>query len=184
LPYIENEYIGFCDYNRFLDFNISLEDKGSFISTNLEQFAKMCANYSEENIMKCVQSFDVVLPQKSARKPESMQSSDLLIDIIAENYPEYSAATKKVLSSDEIYAHLVFVMKRELVCEYMEWIFPILEAVEQKINVNSCDLVDIAEISFNIWLTHNIEAKNLKVSETTSVLVDGMLKQQTAPSLF
>lgn len=184
LPYIENEYIGFFHYNKFLDFNISLEDAPPFAKVNLDQFTKMCADYSEENIMKCVQGFDVVLPRKSARKKDQTQNSDLVLNIISENCPEYTESAKKVLSSDEFYAHLIFVMKRELVCEYMQWLFPLLESAEQKLDVNSYDIVDIAENSFNIWLTHNIEAKALKVFETTSVQVDGMLKQQAAPTLF
>jgi len=180
LPYINTLYIGFSQYHRFLDFNLSLDNSTLFSRVQIEEFTEMCAKYSEENIMKCVQDFDVVLPQKGALQSSvaetflqifSQKDLDLISEIIEENYPQYSKVIKKVLSEKSLYTNLVFIMKRELLSEYMEWLFNILPSLETKI---SCKISDVAEILFNIWLNHNIEVKQLRIKETSSIFIEGI----------
>lgn len=188
LPKLDSEYIGFCHYKRFLDFNISSIDRTPFKSIFLLEFKKMFENYTESNILNCIDGYDVVLPQKFLSPmniydlylgSSPKEDIDLALQVLKEIYPEYVDSACKFLSENEIYACLNFVMKKELVNEYMEWIFNILTTLEQRTNwtqytepFNMRTPVNIAEVFFNIWLAYNVKIKNLKILETTSVLVD------------
>lgn len=194
LPKLDSEYIGFCHYKRFLDFNLSPIDKTPFKSIFLLEFKKMFEQYTHHSICKCIKGYDVILPQKFL-SPMSIydlylgsspqKDIDLALDIIKEIYPEYVATANKIMSGSEMYACLNFVMKKELVNQYMEWIFNILNTLEKGTNWSEYDEtpVNIAEVFFNIWLTYNIETKKLKVLETTSVLVDIDIESQLAQLL-
>lgn len=188
LPRLDTEYIGFCLNDRFLDFNILKADDVPFNNTMIFNFKKIFTQYTEENILKLIQNYDVAVPQKFV-SPKSIyelyldsspkEELDLALNILNEIYPEYVDAAQKILRGNELYACLIFIMKKELIAEYMEWIFSILTILEQRIDWNKYDeslnndiFINIAEIFFNIWLCHSINTKGLKVIETTSVLVD------------
>lgn len=183
LPKLNTQYVGFCHYKRFLDFNLSPIDRTPFKTIFLLEFKKMFENYTEWNILNCIRDYDVVLPQKFI-SPISIydlylgsspqKDIDLALDIIKEIYPEYVDSADKIMTGTEMYACLNFIMKKDLVNEYMEWIFSILTNLEQKTEwpQNDETPVNIAEVFFNIWLSHNVKTRKLKVLETTSVLVD------------
>lgn len=193
LPKLTTEYIGFCHYKRFLDFNLS-PIQTPFEEIFLLEFKDMFENYTEENILNCINGYDIVLPQKFLSpisiydlylESSPKEDMDIALDIIKEIYPEYVDSAEKIINGNELYACLNFVMKKDLVNEYMDWIFNILTTLEQrtdwsKSTETSNIPVNIAEVFFNIWLQHNIETKNLKVLETTSVLVDLDVEGQLA----
>lgn len=196
-PKMDTDYIGFCHYRRFLDFNLSFENNANFPVAIILDFQKMFNNYTDENIYKCVKDYDVVLPHKLYFFERTLYEQfielhpqkdiDIALEILDELYPEYSETAKKVMSSSEMYTCLTFVMKRELLLEYMEWNFSILELLEQRTDWSEYSSYEwlrtpafIAERFFNIWLAYNIQAKGLKVLETTSVLVDSDVQAHIA----
>lgn len=199
LPYTDSEYIGFCHYKRFLDFNLSNMSDNNFEEKIIVDFKQMFDTYSEENIVNCIGNCDVLLPNKqtlnsSVYEQYALQYNksdlDLALEILEKLYPEYKNAITKVMSSKEMYNHLVFVMKKDILSEYVEWLFDILFNVEQKSDWNSSEetsnkktAVYIAEILFNIWLEHNIQNNNLQVKNTTGVLVDFDVNAYTAKLL-
>lgn len=181
LPKTDIQYIGFCQYCSFLDFNIHKINVTPFQSTLILDFEKMLKNYTQENIFNIIKDYDVILPQAFALdKPlyedcitQYPQSNiELALGIIKELYPDYSEAITLAMTDNKMYSCFVLVMKRELLKEYLSWIFNILEIFEQKINKQSLSATPpacIAEILFNIWLVHNVKAKNITILNTTSV---------------
>jgi hypothetical protein len=189
LPKTDAEYVGYCHYRRFLDFGITPMEFPPFKPIYMTNFKKIFKKYTEEHILNCIENYDIVLPNKFPIQPNVYEQYikwhpqndfDLAMFIIREIYPEYLDTAIKVISDVEMYTCLQFIMKKELVNEYMEWIFNILFLLEQRTDWNQyVKYLDvrtpafIAERLFNIWLAYNIEKRNLKVLNTTSILVVG-----------
>lgn len=187
VPRATAQYIGFNHYKRFLDFNLTKTKTMPFESTFFLDFKYMFEKYTDENISNCINGYDVIVPQKFITEKSLYElysdsspkkDMDLALNVLGEIYPEYLDTAKEVLLGKELYACLVFVMKKELINEYMPWMFNILDILEQRTNLeeyaktsNIKVAVNIAEVFFNIWLQHNIKTKGLKVLETTSVLI-------------
>lgn len=178
LPKTDVEYLGFSQHCRFLDFNIHKIDSSPFQSASILTFEEMFKNYTQENILSKIEGYDVILPEKFSLGTSIYEDYitqypqndiDLALKLVDEVYPEYINSTKQAMQDNNMYSCLVFVMKKEHISEYLEWIFNLLTIYEQKLN--SIPPICIAEIFFNIWLAHNIKSKNLKILSTTSVYV-------------
>lgn len=197
LPKTKAEYIGFCHYRRFFDFGFTQMPDIPFRPMFLNEFEPLFEKYTEENIMKCIEGYDIILPHKFYfGKPlyeqyiefHPKEDLDLALDIIKELYPEYYSTAQKVMADNEMFMCLNFIMKTKLVEEYMEWIFNILAELEKRNDwskyTNYLDIrvaAFIAERFFNIWLLYNIEKRSLKVLKTTSVYVMGENYSETSP---
>lgn len=189
IPKSDSEYIGFCHYRRFLDFGFNNTEKFPFKPILNNDFKKIFDNYTQENILKSIQGYDIVLPYKYPADNNMLQQYlkhhpkkdlDITLQVISELYPDYNEDVQKFMDSYELYSCLNFVIKKELVEEYMEWIFNILFAVERKTNWNRySDYMQVrmpaflAERLFNIWLIHQLRTKSLNILETTSWLIVG-----------
>jgi len=187
LPETDAEYVGFCHYRRFLDFNFTEMPDIPFLPTHVSKFVKMAENYTEKKIYNCIKDYDVILPEKifcetsiynQYLQYHPQKDMDLALKIIDEIYPEYTDTALKFMSSNGMYNCLNFIMKKSLVNEYLDWIFNILTTLERRSDWK--DYVDysdirvpafIAERFINIWLLHNIKTKNLKVLNTTSIIL-------------
>lgn len=187
LPKTDAKYVGFCHYRRFLDFNFSEIGVVPFLPIFISNFSKMFEKYTEENIFNCIKDYDIVLPAKY-RFDKSVYEQyleyhpkkdlDLALDVIKDIYPEYFETAQEVMSSKSIYICLNFVMKKELLEEYMEWMFNVLTNLEQRSDWNKYTEyftiripAFIAERFFNIWFEYKMKTQNLKVLNTTSVLL-------------
>lgn len=189
LPKTKSEYIGFCHYRRFLDFNFTKTELIPFKPINGNDFRNTFKMYSPSNIMRVIDGYDIILPYAypldcntcaQYLRYHPKEDLNLTIKTISELYPEYIEACHEFLSSYEFYSCLQFIMKKELVNEYMEWIFNVLEAVEKAADWNKyTEYLNVrtpaflAERLLNIWLLHNIKHKNLKVLNTTSLILTG-----------
>lgn len=183
LPKTQAEYIGFSQYCSFLDFNLNLSDNALFQSTFILDFENMVKTYTEENVLNKIKNHDVILPEKFSLyktlyedylSQHPQRDIDLVLKILGENYPKYLESAQKTLMSDTMYSCMVFVMKKELFSEYMEWLFNILTTLEKTTNgaiLNDKTPACIAEVLFNIWLIHNIETRKLRTLNTSSVYV-------------
>lgn len=189
VPENDVDYIGFCHYRRFLDFGITEMEDVPFKPIYRTKFEKIFKKYTEENILKRIEGYDIVLPQKiffngivyaQYLRWHPMKDINFALNVIRDKHPEYIEAAKKVMGSSEMYSCLNFVMKKELFNEYARWMFDILTTLEERTNwseyVGYLDIrtpAYIAERFFNIWLEHNIETKKLKILNTTSLLLIG-----------
>lgn len=183
------EYIGFCHYRRFLDFNITKMESAPFKPIFRTKFERIFKKYTEENILKCIDGYDIILPNKiffqgivyaQYLRWHPQDDMNFALRIIRKYYPNYVEDAMKTMGSHEMYSCLNFVMKKELFEEYAEWMFGVLQYLEVLTDWSKyTDYLDIrtpayiAERFFNIWIEHQIRVKNIKILNTSSFYIIG-----------
>lgn len=189
LPKTDAKYIGFCHYRRFFDFNMTKMPNVPFMPIIANNFKKKFADYTEENILNCIDGYDIVLPHKFKLEQEILiqylnyhpgNDINLALNTIKDFCPEYYLQALQFIASKEMYACLQFIMKKDLMEEYMEWMFGFLTTLEQRSDWSKySDYMTIripafiAERFFNIWLAQNIKKRNLKVLHSSSFILTG-----------
>lgn len=152
------DYTGLCHYRRYFGHKIHTSD--------LEK--KKQAIFSRQDYEKLLQHYDVILPIKRNYYIETVRSQyehahykkdlDEVEKIIAEKYPEYSAAFTAVMNRRKLYILNMFVMSKEKFDSYCSWLFNILFATENRINISFYNSYEervygfLAERLFNVWL--------------------------------
>jgi len=161
----DDDYIGLEHYRRYFCY------PGRLISKALPatEIAKILTEY-DAIVYKPVYFkkplYNVYADEDS---PHHLYKSDLdyCIEYIHLNYPEYSAAVQKALfEKGPSYPCNMFVMRREKLNAYCEWLFPMLFALEKKNgDISMRDAYNrraygfLSERLFVVWLTH----QNLKL---------------------
>lgn len=189
MPKTDSEYIGFCHYRRFLNFGITPMPEIPFKPILAREFKKVFPKYTEENILKCIDGYDIVLPhpQRFSGMLYSQYLSwhpkddmNLALNIIRDNFPDYAKMALDVMSKNQMHSCLNFIIKKELLNEYFEWIFGLFDILETKTDWSKYKEYSmirtpafIAERFFNIWVAHVVAQKNLKVLHTTSNILVG-----------
>lgn len=188
LPATKSKYIGFCHYRRFLDFNLHESEFLPFKPIFLKDFQKYFGEYNEKNILKQISDYDIVIPEALPLKTvvfeqyvkwHPQEDMVLALNIIRDDYPEYVESALKVMGDNSMYTCLNFVMKKELVEEYLTWELDILTKLESKTDWsqytdyrNVRTPAFIAERLFNVWLENKKKTKS-KILNCTSFLLVG-----------
>ena len=78
-------------------------------------------------------------------------------DVVRENACEYLETFERLLNQSSFSNYNMFIARKELIDSYCTWVFPILEEVESRINVDEYPRVFglISEAIFNVWIEHN-----------------------------
>ena len=158
-----SEILGFEQYRR-LFFDRSLK----FWKYNL---------MGEEKISRLLKKYDIIVANKSIFKDKTMiqqyndagHSRELfirVIDFIKEKDRNLVKDYQKILDDNKLYNHNMFIAHRNIIENYLEWLFEIFENVENDLHYDQTSLTYrslgfIAERLFTIWLT----SRNLKVKE-------------------
>ncbi|WP_177184206.1 DUF4422 domain-containing protein [Pseudobutyrivibrio sp. UC1225] len=112
----ESNYYGLCQYRRFLDLS---EDDLRRIKAN---------------------DIDVVLPFPLTYEPDILEHRkryikdedwDALLRALEELHPEQMPAVKMILQQKWLFNYNVILAKKSVLKEYCQWLFPILEKVEE-----------------------------------------------------
>ncbi len=152
------DYIGLCHYRRYFAHPV--------YSRDLDRVKASIYTYSDYE--KLLQQYDVILPMKRNYYIETVRSqyehahfkSDLdeTERIIAEKYPDYSAAFTRVMNRRRLHLYNMFVMSKARFDAYCQWLFTILFTLEQRIDISTYDTYEarvfgfLSERLFNIWL--------------------------------
>lgn len=158
---LDNDYIGLVHYRRY--------------------FAKKNKKYSEsfkideiildkEDVSKFLDENDVIVPKKRKYYIESLYSHyahtfdarhlDITKEIISEHCPEYLASFEKVMQQRSGYMFNMFIMKKELLNDYLTWLFPILDNLFEQIPIENLTPFEarlfgrVSERLFNVWLDY------------------------------
>ena len=81
--------------------------------------------------------------------------------VIAEKYPEYLSAYKKVMKSTKGYRFNMCIMRKDLLNDYCSWLFDILFEVEKRLDISQYSAYDarvfgfISERLLDIWVEKN-----------------------------
>lgn len=168
---LNSEYIGLCHYRRYFS-NKGL--KTAKLQKNDSIFSQIL---SEENINDLMNNYDVILPNKRnyyietiwshykhAHNIKDLEKTKIIIN---DCYPEYMDSFNKVMNGTKLHLFNMFIMKKQLFDEYSEWLFDILQKLENEINIENYNPYQarvygfISERLFNVW----IEYQSLKVKE-------------------
>ena len=168
------DYIGLCHYRRYF--------AGKVHSSNLN--AKQQAILSTADYEKLLQECDCLLPVKRNYYIETVRSQyehahnkrdlDECEKIIAEKYPEYSAAFTKVMQQKRLHILNMFVMKWELFDAYCQFLFGVLFELEKRIDISNYTQYEarvygfMAERLLNVW----IEKNHIKYKEVPVVFME------------
>lgn len=148
------DIIGLCHYRRYFK-----GKKGKLIE--------------KEEISEILSEYDMILPKKTdLLKGSYWETYDgsyladalkITREIIKNDCPEYLKTFDDLLGQSSFSNYNMFIAPKEIVNDYCSWVFPILEKVENSINVEDYPRVFglISEAIFNVW----IEFHDLKVKE-------------------
>lgn len=95
---------------------------------------------------------------------------DTTREILSESFSEYIPAYDYIMKKTTGHRFNMFIMKREILDEYCEWLFAILFELEKRLNISSYNANDsrvfgfVAERLLDVWLeTNNISYMNQPV---------------------
>lgn len=168
------DYIGLCHYRRYFaksNFSLTMSGKKKSILKKIDY-------------EKLLQQCDVILPEpfifKNMTVKEQFDSfhniNDLetAIDIIHKKYPSYDNSINAVLNRNKLYGLNMFVMRKSLLDEYCEWLFPILFELEERVDITGYSSYQtrlfgfISERLFDIWL----EKQKLRIKEVPVMFLE------------
>ena len=171
------DYIGMVHYRRY--FTTKSYAKIRKCKSNIRE--KMSCVLDETEIAELEKNYDIIVPKKRKYIIETLYSHyahshysehlDLTRKVIAEKYQEYLPAFDKVMRSRSGHMFNMFIMKKELLNDYCEWLFDILFEVEKYIDVEILSSYQrrlygrISELIFNAWLLRQQELNDYKVKE-------------------
>lgn len=175
---LDSEYVGFCQFYNFLDFNSEKPISPKTTNMYVDDFQKAFATYTEDEVYKCVHNYNAIVAEKKIvgetvynhyLKSYSEKYLNLTIDSIKTVFPEYRQAVNKFMESDFIYPFGTFIMKKEMIIEFLNWLFDVLANIERKTNLNTLKTLDdiqsvfISECFLNVWLLHQQKTNNFKI---------------------
>ena len=187
------EYIGLCNYRRFLDFaqtkydfSEGLEACASSSSALEKIYSKyflrfIFENYTEKNILSRIKGYDIITTKKwSFRNTNRLEFDywhpgsvlDNALDILKRLYPDYEPYAEEFFNDTRGYYCLCFIMKKVLLESFFEWQFKIVEELD-KIDTSAGYTDDhylrtpafIMERFYNIWVRYQIDKNKILALE-------------------
>ncbi len=176
---LNNDYIGLVHYRRhfvsqrkskdFFDCVLSLSQADKMLN-EADVILPKLRNYYIENLYDHYKHTMYIEPLDEAG------------EILKEFYPEYSDEFNLLKTRKTAHMFNMFIMKREVFCDYCQWIFDILDKLDQRIDKSRYDsfharyLGRISELLLDVYInTNNIKYVEARVSspEKTNWLVKG-----------
>ena len=174
---INADYIGLVHYRR----HFSITKK---IPKDINSRINCILNRNEvEEILK---NTDIILPKKRNYFIENLYSHyehtmhieplDETRKIIEEKYPDYLNEFDKIYKRTSAHMFNMFIMKKELLDKYCEWLFDILFELEKRIDPSQYDSFHarypgrISELLLDVWINkNNLNYKEVKVIDIEKV---------------
>ncbi|MBE6703062.1 MAG: DUF4422 domain-containing protein [Ruminococcaceae bacterium] len=151
-----SDVAGLCHYRRY--FSSRLLDR------NLRQLL------TEKEIDRILQKYDVILPRRVSLGKQTVREhysaahfeKDLNTTrrAIEELYPDYLKAFDEVMAMNRTYQCNMFIMRRERMNDYCEWLFEVLGYVEAHTDISEYDTAQkriygyLGERLLHVWVHH------------------------------
>lgn len=168
------EYCGLVHYRRY--FRGSLPFKGASI-------------FSHQDVAELMKECDILVPKKRNYWIETIEKhyqnahypKDLKIaeEELLRLSPEYHEAFREVMTGTKLHLYNMFVMSPKHFDAYCGWIFPLLFAVEKRVDISGYDAYQrrifgfLAERLFNVWVLHQSRHGGVRVREHPVVNIEG-----------
>jgi len=174
---INADYIGLVHYRRHFSVTKKLpKDINERINSVLER-------KEAEELLK---NIDIILPKKRNYFIENLFSHyehTMYIEpltetrnIIEENYPKYLVEFDKLHKRTSAHMFNMFIMKKELMDKYCEWLFSILFDLEKRIDPSQYDSFHarypgrISELLLDVWInTNKLKYKEVRVIDIEKI---------------
>ena len=174
---LNNDYIGLAHYRRhFTDKLFRSKD----VSKNIVNVI------SKEKVDKILQTTDVILPKKRNYFIENLydhykhtmyvEPLDETRKIIEEKYPEYLKEFDSLKKRKSAHMFNMFIMKKEILNDYCDWLFDILFELDKRIDDSKYDSFHarfygrVSELLLDVYLrTNNIKYKELNVVDIENI---------------
>ena len=168
---LDAEYIGLTHYRRHFTISNKIpnneEDKFKIVLTQKELEQKL-------------EKTDIILPKKREYFIENLYSHykhtmyveplDETRKIIEKKYPKYLKEFDKLKTRTSSHMFNMFIMKKEYLDRYAEWLFDILFELEKRIDVKQYEKFHarffgrISELLLDIWInTNDLKYKEIRV---------------------
>lgn len=177
---VRADYVGFCHYRRYFNFSGNTYPEnpyGEVMDDYIDAHAVDRYGLDDETVRSCVEGYDVIttgfhdlraIPGKFSTPYEHYSKAPLLhiadidrmVEIIAEQRPDYVRDAKEFLNGHESCFCNMYIMRNEIFQAYCEWIFPILEAFTERTDMSHYSKEalrtpgHLAERLFNIYYRH------------------------------
>lgn len=191
---VDTDYYGFMHYRRHFAFREIPEPVGLggvVVQPRIDEAYKRKLGLNDEAIYACVKDYDIILPtpvdasswgtlsnevQFSCLDNLHAVEFDLVCRTVLELYPEFKDAVSEFRNGKDAYWYNMFIMRKEIFCNYCEWLFSILEASEAKVDFTyfseqeTRSLAFMAERLLSIYLIKllkdrpELKVKHLKVT--------------------
>ena len=194
---LEADYYGFFHYRRYLSFSEKKykEDRwGNVRENELSDVMKNKYCLSDEKIEKLVCSYDLIISEEKNvlsmpgratnvyeqyKYGDSLHISDLdcVCDIIKDKYPEYTEDIDDYLKGKYSCFCNMYIMKKELFYEYMEWLFSILFEFERKVKMDDYSVEGLrtpghlGERLLTLFYIHLKRTKNIRIKKLQTIIV-------------
>ena len=174
---LNNDYIGLAHYRRhFTDKLFRSKNPSKNISNAV----------SKSKVDKMFDSVDVILPKKRNYYIDNLydhykhtmyvEPLDETRRIIEEKYPEYLKEFDKLHKRTSAHMFNMFIMKKDILNGYCNWLFDILFELDKKIDDSKYDQFHarfygrVSELLLDVYLnTNNIRYKELKVVDIENI---------------
>ncbi|MCF0155222.1 MAG: DUF4422 domain-containing protein [Veillonella sp.] len=170
------DYIGLCHYRRFFSFD---PDDDQWVLRSLDRQDLTEKRLSLDELDTLMVDADIILPKPMIyphnlrnHYKDNHRAGDLqqVFAIVGKLYPEYKVAMNKVFKQHACWPYNMFICRKEVFADYMEWLFTILFELERRIEIPVDDAYQrrvfgfIAERLLNVYVWHhNLRVKELPV---------------------
>lgn len=169
---LDADYLGLVHYRRHFSVKSKryIKENGVFESI-----------MSKEEACRIFEEYDLIVPAKRKYYIETLYSHyahtlnethlDLAKTIIAKECPSYMPFVEKAYNQKWGYMFNMFIARREIYDSYCEWLFDILEKMEEGIDLSNLSTFEsrifgrVSEILFNVWVLYQIENNQIKIKE-------------------
>lgn len=131
------DYIGFMHYRRLF----SLTNLPFSVNDSIIDVIEKSQLFNDRYLKNLISQYDILTPQWRAPLPQGSTLYDKLLvsslnnlEEILNGFPEYSSYFKDFLQENNLCYSNMFIMKKNIFFEYCYFIFPILNALEAKID--------------------------------------------------
>ncbi|MCL9662781.1 DUF4422 domain-containing protein [Paenibacillus hunanensis] len=181
--WVDTDYIGLFHYRRILSLNEKLNNR--LPDYDLFEINELNDEYSKYGLTKqqidqCMMSFDVLLPklklfptniytQYAESKDHHSEHIDYALEYISQHNEDYIQSAQAILTGNEISLYNMFVMHVSLFRQYCEWLFPLLQYVESKVDTTTFNTQELRYIGFlterlfNVFIHHQKTLKSLRI---------------------
>lgn len=174
---LKADYVGLVHYRRYFTMQKKIP------KTEQEKF-KIVLNQKETE--EKLQNVDVILPKKRKYYIENLYSHyahtmyveplDETRKIIEEKYSEYLEEFDKLHKRTSAHMFNMFIMKKEILDEYCNWLFDILFELERRTDTSKYDSFHarfygrISELLLDVWINKNqIKYEEVKVMDMQKI---------------